>query len=124
MHPEQPYLVPELVEGKPTTKPAQGSAAEFLVGYVRDQPGEASIWAEGSMTNLALAARLDPQFSQLARELFFAGESFNPVPADKHFAQEYHPKIRQEFNLRWAPEAASLLPNSPSDRGRGHHAAE
>ena len=112
-HPEQPHLVPELAEGMPNIHPAQGSAAEFLVRSVRANPGEISIWAAGPMTNLALAARLDPQFAQLAGELFFMGGSFNPVPAEHHFAQEYRHNPRQEFNLRWDPEAASLVLKEP-----------
>ncbi|MEJ8849207.1 nucleoside hydrolase [Variovorax rhizosphaerae] len=108
-HPSQPRFVPELAEGTPTTLPAPGSAAEFMVRSVRAHPGEVSIWAAGPMTNLALAARLDPEFASLAGELFFMGGSFNPVPADNHFAQEYRHNPRQEFNLRWDPEAASLV---------------
>jgi purine nucleosidase len=108
-HPEQPHWVPELAEGMPTARPAPGSAAEFLVRSVRAHPGEVSIWAAGPLTNLALAARLDDQFAQLAGELFFMGGSFNPVAADNHFAQEYRHSPRQEFNLRWDPEAASLV---------------
>lgn len=112
-HPDQPYFVPPLAEGMPTAKPAIGSAAEFLVDSVRAHPGEVSIWAAGPLTNLALAARLDPQFAKMARELFFMGGSFNPVVADNHFAQEYRNSPRQEFNLRWDPEAASLVLKEP-----------
>jgi purine nucleosidase len=108
-HPEQPYLVPELAEGMPLTSPAPGTAAEFLVRTVRAYPGEVSIWAAGPLTNLALAARLDPEFAQSARELHFMGGSFNPVAANNHFAQEYLHNPRHEFNLRWDPEAASLV---------------
>jgi inosine-uridine nucleoside N-ribohydrolase len=108
-HPAQPLFVPELAEGMPTTPPAPGTAVEFMVRTVRAHPGEVSIWAAGPMTNLALAARLDPEFASLAAELFFMGGSFNPVPSDNHFAQEYRHNPRQEFNLRWDPEAASLV---------------
>ncbi len=108
-HPEQPFLVPELAEGMPSTKPASGSAAEFLVRTVRAHPGEVSIWAAGPLTNLALAARLDPSFAQNARELFFMGGSFSPLPANNRFAQEYSHSPRHEFNLRWDAEAAALV---------------
>ncbi|HEY9065804.1 MAG TPA: nucleoside hydrolase [Burkholderiaceae bacterium] len=112
-HPEQPRLVPPLPEGMPSTEPAQGTAAEFLARSVREHAGEVSIWAAGPLTNLALAARLEPDFAQLAGELFFMGGSFNPVAGDSHFAQEYRHNPRQEFNLRWDPEAASLVLKEP-----------
>jgi len=112
-HPEQPRFVPPLPEGMPSTEPAQGTAAEFLARSVREYTGEVSIWAAGPLTNLALAARLEPDFAQLAGELFFMGGSFNPVAADNHFAQEYRHNPRQEFNLRWDPEAASLVLKEP-----------
>ncbi len=112
-HPEEPYLVPGLAEGQPATRPAPGTAAEFMVRTVRAHPGEVSIWAAGPLTNLALAARLDHQFASLARELFFMGGSFHPVAAENHFAQEYRHTPRQEFNLRWDPEAASLVLKEP-----------
>ena len=112
-HPEWPHMVPPLAEGMPSITPADGSAAEFMVRCVRAHPGEVSIWAAGPLTNLALAARLDPRFAQTAAELFFMGGSFNPVPANHAFAQEYRHNPRQEFNLRWDPEAASLVLKEP-----------
>lgn len=108
-HPADPYLVPEIPEGLPSTRAAPGAAAEFLVRSVRAYPGEVSIWAAGPLTNLALACRLDPQFASMARELFFMGGSYRPVPAANHFAAEYRHTPRHEFNLRWDPEAAALV---------------
>jgi inosine-uridine nucleoside N-ribohydrolase len=37
------------------------------------------------------------------------GGSFNPVPADNSFAAEYANSPRREFNMRWDPEAASIV---------------
>ncbi|SFM88307.1 nucleoside hydrolase [Variovorax sp. OV329] len=109
-HHDQPHLVPELAEGMPTVAKAQDeSAAEFMVRTVRAHPGEVSIWAAGPLTNLALACRLDPQFASLAGELMFMGGSFRPVLADHRFALEYRYTPRHEFNMRWDPEAASLV---------------
>jgi inosine-uridine nucleoside N-ribohydrolase len=65
------------------------------------------------LTNLALAARLDPQFASLAKELVFMGGSFNPTAANNAFAAEYANAPRREFNLRWDPEAASLVLHEP-----------
>jgi purine nucleosidase len=109
-HHDQPHLVPDLAEGLPTRAVAQAeSAAAFLVRTVRAHPGEVSIWAAGPLTNLALASRLDPQFASLAKELMFMGGSFRPVPAEHRFALEYRYTPRHEFNIRWDPEAASLV---------------
>jgi inosine-uridine nucleoside N-ribohydrolase len=109
-HHDQPHLVPTLAEGMLTRAAAQpGTAAEFMVRTVRAHPGEVSIWAAGPLTNLALASRLDPQFASLAKELVFMGGSFRPVPAEHQFALEYRYTPRHEFNVRWDPEAASLV---------------
>ena len=108
-HPADPYLVPPSPAGTPHLKASSETAAGFMVRQVRAHPGEVTIIAAGPMTNLALAARLDPHFAGLARELVFMGGSFNPVAADNAFAAEYVNAPRREFNMRWDPEAASLV---------------
>jgi purine nucleosidase len=108
-----PSLIPPSPAGTPKLKPATESAASFLSRKVREFPGQVSILAAGPLTNLALAARLDPQFSSLAKELVFMGGSFNPVPADNAFAAEYVNSPRREFNMRWDPEAASIVLHEP-----------
>jgi inosine-uridine nucleoside N-ribohydrolase len=60
-----------------------------------------------------MAARLDPQFASLAKELVFMGGSFNPTPADNPFAAEYVNATRREFNMRFDPEAASIVLHEP-----------
>jgi inosine-uridine nucleoside N-ribohydrolase len=65
------------------------------------------------LTNIALAARLDPEFAHLAKELVFMGGSFNPTPADNAFAAEYANAPRREFNMRFDPEAASMVLHEP-----------
>jgi inosine-uridine nucleoside N-ribohydrolase len=72
-----------------------------------------TIIAAGPLTNVALAARLDPHFSGLAKELVFMGGSFNPTAANNAFAAEYANSPRREFNMRWDPEAASLVLHEP-----------
>lgn len=104
-----PYLVPESAAGAPKIKAAQGTAVDFLIRKVHEFPGEVTIIAAGPMTDLALAARLDPQFASLAKELVFMGGSYNPVPADNAFATEYANTPRREFNMRWDPEAAHIV---------------
>lgn len=112
-HPDDPYRVPPSPAGAAHTRAAAETAAQFLVNEVRRHPGEVSIIAAGPLTNLALAARLDPQWSSLARELVFMGGSFNPRSADNAFAAEYANAPRREFNMRFDPEAASLVLHEP-----------
>ncbi|HXA36969.1 MAG TPA: nucleoside hydrolase [Steroidobacteraceae bacterium] len=112
-HPTDPYLVPPSPAGSPHIKAADDTAANFLIREVRRHPGLVTIIAAGPMTNLALAARLDPKFASLAQELVFMGGSFNPTAADNGFAAEYVNSPRREFNMRWDPEAASLVLHEP-----------
>jgi inosine-uridine nucleoside N-ribohydrolase len=112
-HPADPYLIPPNPAGAPHLKAADDVAANFLVREVRRHPGQVTIIAAGPLTNLALAARLDPKFSSLAQELVFMGGSFNPKPAANAFAAEYANSPRREFNMRWDPEAASLVLHEP-----------
>lgn len=108
-----PAVVPASPAGQPRIHAAAGSAAEFLIRKVHEFPGQVSIIAAGPLTDLALAARLDPQFASLTRELVFMGGSFSPVAADNAFAAEYANAPRREFNMRFDPEAASIVLHEP-----------
>jgi purine nucleosidase len=108
-----PYLIPPSPAGQPTLQPAHESAASFLTRKVHEFPGQVSIICAGPLTNIALAARLDAQFASQAQELVFMGGSFNPSPADNPFAAEYVNATRREFNMRFDPEAASLVLHEP-----------
>lgn len=108
-----PFLVPPSPAGEPKIRPAADNAAAFLSRKVHEFPGQVTIIAAGPLTNLALAARLDPQFAALARELVFMGGSFNPTAADNAFAAEYVNAPRREFNMRFDPEAASIVLHEP-----------
>jgi purine nucleosidase len=108
-----PFLVPASPAGTPKIKPSTESAAAFLVRAVHEFPGQVTIIAAGPLTDLALASRLDPQFASLARELVFMGGSYNPVAADNAFAEEYANAPRREFNMRFDPEAASIVLHEP-----------
>jgi purine nucleosidase len=108
-----PYFIPPAAAGEPKIKPAKENAANFLVRKVHEFPGKVTVIAAGPMTNLALASRLDPEFASLAQELVFMGGSFNPTAADNAFAGEYENAPRREFNMRWDPEAASIVLHQP-----------
>ncbi|WP_211238026.1 nucleoside hydrolase [Derxia gummosa] len=108
-HPDDPWRVPPVASGLPDIKPAPGTAMDFLIRKTREFPGEVTIIAAGPLTNLALTARIDPDFARNAKELVFMGGSYNPLPADNAFAAEYAHNPRLEFNLRFDPEAASAV---------------
>jgi inosine-uridine nucleoside N-ribohydrolase len=101
----EPFTIPKLPEGQPTTKPANEDAAHFLVRMVRQYPHEVTIYEGGPMTNLALAIALDPQFPELAEGLVFMGGSLNPASDDPEVANN----PRHEFNLWFDPEAAQIV---------------
>jgi inosine-uridine nucleoside N-ribohydrolase len=108
-----PFEVPPSPAGAPTIHAATENAASFLVRKVHEFPGQVTILSAGPLTNIALAARLDPQFTTLAKEFVFMGGSFNPTSAGNEFAVEYANTPRLEFNMRWDPEAASLVLHEP-----------
>lgn len=117
-----PYHGPDdpvdLPIGNPTIHAADEIAANFLIRMVHKYPGEITIVACGPMTNLALAQRLDPDFARLAAGLVYMGGSFNPQqtldnPAAADFAREFRNTPRREFNIRFDPEAASIVSRSP-----------
>jgi purine nucleosidase len=108
-----PYQVPASPAGEPRIKAASEGAAQFLVRKVHEFPGQVTIIAAGPLTDIALAARLDPKFSALTKELVFMGGSYDPVAADNEFAAEYVNAPRLEFNMRWDPEAASIVLHEP-----------
>lgn len=117
-----PYFGPtdpvNLPGGNPTITKQDEIAALFMIRTVRAHPGEVTILAAGPMTNLALAQRLDPEFASLAKELVYMGGSLSPrqtldnEPAAE-FAREFVNTPRREFNIRWDPEAASIVSRSP-----------
>src|SRR5882757_9416650 len=81
----EPFVIPALPEGKPTTKAAEDDGVHFLLRMVHKHPHEVTIYEGGPMTNLALAISIDPQFPKLARELVFMGGSLSPQTDDLEF---------------------------------------
>lgn len=56
-------------------KAQPGHAAEFMIKTVRAHPHEVTIFCGGALTNLAIAAMLDPGFVPLTHEIVFMGGS-------------------------------------------------
>ncbi len=105
----EPFVIPTLPEGKPTTKPADEDAAHFLIRKVHEFPHLVTIYEGGPMTNLALAISIDPQFSELAQGLVFMGGSLAPQTDDPEFVSN----PRHEFNFWFDPEAARIVLRAP-----------
>jgi purine nucleosidase len=105
----EPFVVPALPEGQPSTHASDEDAVHFLIGMVHKYPHEVTIYEGGPMTNLALAISMDPQFAALAQELVFMGGSLNPQTSDPEFANN----PRHEFNFWFDPEAANIVLRAP-----------
>jgi inosine-uridine nucleoside N-ribohydrolase len=100
----EPYEVPPLVEGNPTTKPSDQDAAHFITRMVHKYPHEMTIYAGGPLTNIAQAISIDPQVPELAQELVVMGGSIAP-----QLQIEQATTNRREFNFWWDPEAAHMV---------------
>lgn len=106
----EPFEVPPLPEGNPTTPPAEEDAAHFIIRFLRQYPGQVTLYAGGPLTNLALAVRLEPRLPHLARELRLMGGSVSPAGPG---AWSFSLHSRREFNFWWDPEAAQIVLRSP-----------
>jgi inosine-uridine nucleoside N-ribohydrolase len=108
-HPDDPALVPELVEGAPAIKASTESAVSFLIRTVHEYPGKVTIIAAGPLTNIALAVRQDPELARLARELVVEGGKL-----DNSIARVTgNPDYGTDFNFVFDPEAAHIVLTSP-----------
>jgi purine nucleosidase len=105
----EPFVVPTLPEGQPTTKAADEDAAHFLIRMVHKYPHEVTIYEGGPMTNLALAISIDPQFPELAEQLVFMGGSLGPQTDNPEWADT----PRHEFNFWFDPDAARVVLRAP-----------
>jgi purine nucleosidase len=103
-NPNDPYFVPPMPEGAPHTKPLTEDAAHFLVREVRAHPHQATIFAGGPLTNIALAISIDPQFAELTQGIVLMGGSLDPQTDDPEFSTS----PRHEFNFWFDPEAARI----------------
>jgi inosine-uridine nucleoside N-ribohydrolase len=111
-HPDDPALIPELVEGVSSISAAAENAASFLIRAVHEHPGEVTIITAGPLTNIALAVRLDPAVPRLAREIVIEGGKL-----DNSIARVTgNPDYGTDFNFLFDPEAAHIVLTSPWSR--------
>jgi purine nucleosidase len=73
-------------------KPQQEHAARFIIKSVRANPGQATIYAGGPLTNLALAIALAPDIVPLVHEVVIMGTGFHV--------------FTNAFNIFFDPESA------------------
>lgn len=105
-----------LKEGFPNTTFASDiSAAEFMVQQVRKYPGEISIYAAGAMTNVALAARIDPNFARNAKELVIMG-GYIDVNLLQTTGSLLLADLQSDINLMIDPEGSKIALTAPFPR--------
>ena len=89
---------------EPAINPVEQHAVDFIIEQVKKYPGEVTIAAIGTCTNLALAVRKAPEIVPLVKQIIYMGGSFfrqgNVTPA-------------AEFNWWADPEAAQIAVRSP-----------
>jgi purine nucleosidase len=90
-----PDIVKPPPGGMPTTQPAAGPAAEFIVQQVRRYPHQVTLYCGGALTNVAIAISLDPGIVALTKEIVFMGTSL-----------EMQPKT---VNVIYDPESAAMV---------------
>jgi purine nucleosidase len=81
--------------GLPSTKPAAGPAAEFIIEQIRKYPHQVTLYCGGALTNVALAISLDPGIVALTKEIVFMGTS-----------PQMQPKT---VNVIYDPESAAIV---------------
>ncbi|KAM0154425.1 hypothetical protein ACHAPG_006518 [Botrytis cinerea] len=111
---DNPFRVVEgaFVEGMPSNYSINGlkksqSASAFMIEMVHRYPGQVSIFAGGSMTNVALAVRSDDNFASLAKELVIMGGYIddNLLQVTGSVLQA---DLSSDINLMVDPEAAKI----------------
>lgn len=102
-------VIPTMPEGEPKIKASTESAIHFLIRMVHEYPNQVTIYEGAPMTNLALAATLDPEFPVLAEQLVFMGGSISPGSTNPEFVDN----PRHEFNFWFDPEAAAIVLRAP-----------
>lgn len=101
-----PCLLTRLPGYPNTTYLPDTSAAQFMIDQVFAHPGQVSIYAAGSLTNIALAIRQNASFASTARELVIMGGyvDLNLLQVTSDFNQD----LGSDINFIVDPEAAHI----------------
>jgi purine nucleosidase len=83
----------------PSGAPIETAAALFLVEQIEKWPGELTVLAVGSLTNLAIAVALEPSIAHKVKGLVVMGGAIGHAFGDSAI----------EFNLRSDPESARIV---------------
>ncbi|KAM0433395.1 hypothetical protein ACHAPT_004273 [Fusarium lateritium] len=94
-------------QGFPNTTLAGEHAAAWMVEQVRKYPGEVLIYSGGSLTNVALATRLDPEFASLSKGLVVMG-GYVDVMLQQTRGPKLLADINSDINFKIDPEAAKI----------------
>ena len=97
--------VGEMADGAPRLAADPDPAAMFLIRMVHAHPHQVTILAAGPLTNLALAARIDPEFASLAGQLVMMGGLVDGNLASVNG----NPAFADDFNMIFDPEAAHIV---------------
>jgi purine nucleosidase len=115
-HPDDPRLVPTLVEGAPSIRMRPESAARAMIEVVHRYPHQVTIVAGGPLTDLALATTLDPSFPGLAKQLVFMGGLIDIDQAQIAVELRHTIDFYTDFNMIFDPEAAHIVLSAPWSR--------
>lgn len=85
---------------EPALRPSDGHAVDAIIGLARAHPGELDLITLGPLTNLALAAKLEPRLPELLRSVWAMGGA-------GHGPGNVSPTA--EFNLFVDAEAAQIV---------------
>ncbi|EEB09704.2 inosine-uridine preferring nucleoside hydrolase [Schizosaccharomyces japonicus yFS275] len=101
--------------GHAQTKAQNESAINFLINSVKKYPNEVTIVAAGTMTNLALAVRMDPTFASSTKKLVIQG-GYVDTNLYQAFGSETlgfgAEDVGSDFNFLFDPEAAKIVLNA------------
>lgn len=99
----------------PSLRPHSMKAHDFIVAMVKRYPGEITLVAEGSLTNLAIALLTAPEIAPLIKRVIHMGGAFPPAPGTPSW-EDCTPDIPPEvwektlrFNTLFDPEASLIV---------------